>query len=153
MTASAIAGVVGIVTWGVLFLLANTVKEGVKNGAKSLFGHHFVFMTFWGQIGKGFAAGLGIGRQDWLLYGLIGGLVVWLLVGGQAVIWHVLVRVLLWWEGKLPWNVARFLNYGRDVVLLRKVGGGYMFVHRLLLEYFVSIEQRLGRRKEITMPR
>jgi hypothetical protein len=26
------------------------------------------------------------------------------------------------------------------VIFLRKVGGGYIFVHRLLLEYFASLE-------------
>jgi hypothetical protein len=50
------------------------------------------------------------------------------------------VRSLLWRNGSLPWNYPRFLDYAAERILLRKVGGGYIFVHRLLLEYFVSLE-------------
>jgi len=41
----------------------------------------------------------------------------------------------------MPWNYPRFLDYAAKRILLRKVGGGYMFVHRLLLEYFASLEE------------
>ena len=34
-----------------------------------------------------------------------------------------------------------FLNSCAERILLRKVGGGYIFVHRLLLEYFASLDQ------------
>ncbi len=37
---------------------------------------------------------------------------------------------------KLP----RFIDYAAECILLRKVGGGYIFVHRLLLEYFASLD-------------
>ncbi len=39
-------------------------------------------------------------------------------------------------RGHLPSNPADFLNYAAERNLLRKVGGGYTFVHALLLEYF-----------------
>jgi hypothetical protein len=29
------------------------------------------------------------------------------------------------------------------------VGGGYMFIHRFLLEYFVSLQQRQGQHNEL----
>ena len=32
----------------------------------------------------------------------------------------------------------------RERILLRKVGGGYIFVHRMLLEYFAELEQKGG---------
>ena len=38
----------------------------------------------------------------------------------------------------MPWNYPRFLDYAAERILLRKVGGGYIFTHRLLLEYFVT---------------
>ncbi len=42
----------------------------------------------------------------------------------------------------MPWNYARFLDYAAEELnFLQKVGGGYMFVHRYLLEYFAAIEQ------------
>jgi hypothetical protein len=40
----------------------------------------------------------------------------------------------------MPWNYPRFLDYAAEQILLRKVGGGYIFVHRLLLEYFASLD-------------
>jgi hypothetical protein len=61
-----------------------------------------------------------------------------LLNGGLACIKHVLLRVFLWRARVLPWNCAHFLDYTAERILLRKVGGGYIFVHRLLLEYFAS---------------
>ncbi|MCS6812158.1 MAG: hypothetical protein NZ772_01070 [Cyanobacteria bacterium] len=38
----------------------------------------------------------------------------------------------------IPWNYARFLNYATDLTCLPKVGGGYIFIHHLLLEYFAE---------------
>jgi hypothetical protein len=31
-------------------------------------------------------------------------------------------------------------DYASEQVLLRKVGGGYIFIHRMLLEYFANLE-------------
>src|SRR5205814_6953841 len=42
--------------------------------------------------------------------------------------------------GFMPWKYPRFLDYASERILLRKVGGGYIFVHRLLLEYFAALE-------------
>jgi hypothetical protein len=33
----------------------------------------------------------------------------------------------------MPWNYPRFLDYAAERILLRKVEGGYIFIHRLLL--------------------
>jgi DNA polymerase III delta prime subunit len=44
------------------------------------------------------------------------------------------------WSNKLaPWNYARFLDYCADRILLHKIGGGYIFVHRLLLEHIAGL--------------
>jgi hypothetical protein len=37
-----------------------------------------------------------------------------------------------------PWNYVKFLDYAAERILLRKVGGGYIFIHRMLLEYFAA---------------
>jgi hypothetical protein len=47
---------------------------------------------------------------------------------------------MLWRNGSAPLNYVRFLDDAADHIFLRKVGGGYIFVHRLLLEYFASLE-------------
>jgi hypothetical protein len=41
-----------------------------------------------------------------------------------------------------PWRYARFLDYCVERIFLRKVGGGYIFVHRMLMEYFAALETR-----------
>jgi hypothetical protein len=74
-----------------------------------------------------------------LLAGLFAGLVAGLLNGGLACLRHYVLRFLLWRAGSMPWSYPRFLDSAAERILLRKVGGGYIFVHRLLLEYFASL--------------
>ncbi len=62
--------------------------------------------------------------------------------GGLACIQHVILRFLLWRGGLLPWRLPQFLDYAADRILLRKVGGGYIFIHRLLLDYFAGLDTR-----------
>jgi hypothetical protein len=54
------------------------------------------------------------------------------------------LRVPLWKSGYIPWNYVRFLDYAVERILLRKVGGEYIFVHRMLLEYFAGLEGKQG---------
>ena len=60
--------------------------------------------------------------------------------GGEALIKHVLLRLILTCSGVTPWNYSRFLDYATASIFLQKVGGGYLFIHRLLLEHFASLE-------------
>lgn len=32
-----------------------------------------------------------------------------------------------------------FLDYAAERIFLRKIGGGYIFIHRYLMEYFASL--------------
>jgi hypothetical protein len=50
------------------------------------------------------------------------------------------LRFLLLCARLVPFNYARFLDYAAERILLRKVGGGYIFVHRLLLEHFADVD-------------
>ena len=52
---------------------------------------------------------------------------------------HLVLRLLLWKSGSAPLNYAAFLAHAKELLLLRQVGGGYVFVHRLLREYFISL--------------
>lgn len=67
------------------------------------------------------------------------GLLSWLFGGGGAVMHHSILRSILWSRGDVPWNYARFLDYCHDHIFLRKVGGGYIFIHRMLMEHFASL--------------
>jgi hypothetical protein len=40
-------------------------------------------------------------------------------------------------------DIEHFLDYATERILLRRVGGGYVFVHRLLQEYFASLQPEL----------
>ncbi len=79
-----------------------------------------------------------------LLYMLTGGVICGLIVGlsngGIACIQHIVLRLFLCCSGQIPWNYVRFLDYAADRILLRKVGGGYIFIHRLLLEHFAGLD-------------
>jgi hypothetical protein len=82
--------------------------------------------------------------QAGLVVGLPVGLLAGLYLGGLACIRHGVLRWLLWRAGSIPWNYPRFLDYAAEHILLRKVGGGYIFLHRLMLDYFANLETELG---------
>lgn len=102
-----------------------------------------------GLISAGIAwliTGLFVWESGWawlLVTGLIVGLLVGLLNGGLACLRHYVLRFLLWRSGAMPWHYVRFLDEEAGCILLRRVGGGYSFVHRLILDYFASLENPL----------
>jgi hypothetical protein len=61
--------------------------------------------------------------------------------GGLPCIQHFTLRFILSCNSHIPWDYVRFLNSAADRIFLRKVGGGYIFIHRLLQEYFASLYQ------------
>ena len=88
-------------------------------------------------VGSGnFMVGLTLG----LVAALVAGLVLLFLNGGFAYLKHYVLRLLLWCDGYAPLNYIRFLDYAAERVFLRKVGGGYIFTHRLLMEYFATLQ-------------
>ena len=58
--------------------------------------------------------------------------------GGEACIKHLILRCILYYNGYIPWNYAHFLDYATERIFLQKVGGGYIFMHRSLLEHFAK---------------
>jgi hypothetical protein len=103
-------------------------------------------------LGTGLSIGSIFGFVGWLIFGPAGvsigfigmltvGSIGWASGGGRAYIKHVVLRFLLWHAGSTPWNYVHFLDYAAERILLRKVGGSYLFIHRLLLEYFVEADK------------
>lgn len=43
---------------------------------------------------------------------------------------------MLRYNGDAPWHYVDFLDYAAERLFLRKVGGGYSFIHRLLQDDF-----------------
>lgn len=127
------------------------VNEGIQRSARnSLFAGCLLGPV--GGIASGLASGLAFGMlgklHGWLILGLgfaivmtcIFALLFWLTQGGIAWIEHYMLRLFLWQSGQIPWNPVRFFDYAAERILLRKVGGGYMFAHRLLLDYFAALD-------------
>ncbi len=74
------------------------------------------------------------------LFGAIAGLLIGLFSPGAiACVQHFTLRLILYCSGKIPWNYARFLDHATGLIFLQKVGGGYIFIHRLLLEHFAQL--------------
>ena len=61
-------------------------------------------------------------------------------LGGQACLQHFTLRLILYFKGFIPWNYAKFLDWASDKLFLQKVGGGYIFIHRSLMEHFAEME-------------
>jgi hypothetical protein len=89
-----------------------------------------------GALTGAVAGGLVGGPLGGLLGGSVFGLVIALLIGGYTCLQHFILRGFLWRNGVAPWNYVRFLEYAVERIFLHRVGGGYIFVHRALLEYF-----------------
>lgn len=97
----------------------------------------------------GLTMGLAIGLlattvwpENQLLFGLRIGVIfaiaTGLLYGFIDVMKHLGVRLLLRLNRLIPWQYARFLDQAAGMVLLHKVGGGYIFIHRLLQDFFAA---------------
>lgn len=59
---------------------------------------------------------------------------------GVAVLRHFILRFILYRQGHIPKDFVRFLNHSTNLIFLRKVGGGYVFIHRLVMEHFASLK-------------
>jgi DNA polymerase III delta prime subunit len=77
-----------------------------------------------------------------LIYSIMFGFWFWLAFGGHAFIAHYVLRWYLQRSDNLSWNTIHFLDYAAERILLRKVGGGYIFSHHLLLDYCASLANR-----------
>ncbi|MBD2578934.1 NACHT domain-containing protein [Oscillatoria sp. FACHB-1406] len=74
-----------------------------------------------------------------LIGGGVYGLFLGLIFGGiTACIQHFTLRIILYFNNSITWNYAHFLDYAADRIFLQKVGGSYIFIHRMLMEHFAS---------------
>ncbi len=60
--------------------------------------------------------------------------------GGLAWCQHWALRFVFARQDLLPWRLVPWLDEMAARGLLRRVGGGYIFIHRSLLEYFAALE-------------
>jgi eukaryotic-like serine/threonine-protein kinase len=89
----------------------------------------------------GFVLGLDLTEAlvDGGVDGLLVGLNVGVVVGGLACVQHFILRGLISYYDFAPLCYVDFLDDASQRLLLRCTGSGYIFTHRLLLEYFASL--------------
>ncbi len=107
-----------------------------------LFGGLIGVLSIW--LSDGNIGGLNIEALDfYLIFCLIGGLNSGLFggfqYGGLPLIQHYTLRLILASQNILPWRLVPFLDHSVDLIFLRRVGGGYIFIHRLLMEHFAEM--------------
>jgi hypothetical protein len=92
-------------------------------------------------LSGGIAGAIVLAPFNGSILALGGGFLTALWYGGMDVIQHYILRFILWETGNMTWNPVRFLEFAVDRIFLRRVGGGYIFIHRLLLEHFAALNQ------------
>jgi eukaryotic-like serine/threonine-protein kinase len=117
---------------GLLFVLLAILLFGSAGGV--IFG---MFGTSIRDLAYGLIFGLVIGSVGGLIFGFAFGL-----IGGRtglaAFLQHFTLRLFLWRLTLLPWDLVAFLDEATERLLLRKVGGSYIFVHRLLRDVLAT---------------
>ena len=146
LTVGLIVGLLRLFTAEAIPETRSAVNEGthssIQIASMSLLITGLIFVpSFEWVYGLGFRLmyGLRVGPVKVLNFGLIFGLSVTLIFGGMFVLKHFVLRLLLWKSGSAPLHFVAFLAQAKDLLFLRQVGGGYIFVHRLLREYFASL--------------
>jgi hypothetical protein len=114
----------------------NVSNEGVRRSIKNASMIGLIIGLFIGLISSQNEKTIFISFEGGLTLGLLSGMA----SGGYAVIQHYVLRFLLWREGFAPLRYVRFLDYAAELLFLRKVGGGYIFVHRMIMEHFAAME-------------
>lgn len=128
-----------------LSLRSRDIEETTYSGQRlkqTLFNSVFVFILT--GLLSGFIYIL-INEQDYelffralnisLIFGLLGGLH----YGVFTLIQHFSLRYVFTKNEFLPKQLIPFLDYAVDLIFLRRVGGSYIFVHRLLMEHFAEM--------------
>jgi hypothetical protein len=118
-------------------------NQGMRTSARSALWSGLLFGLLLGLVSAvlvSLSSGLQVGLSVGLLVGSFVGLFTGLLNGGGAYLRHLLLRALLVRISVAPWNYVAFLDHAAERILLRKAGGGFLFVHRMLLEHFAALE-------------
>jgi hypothetical protein len=111
-----------------------------------------------GQVGLllGAISTLFLGAREGVNAGVVGGIFFGFLAslwdGGLDVIQHYTLRLTLAARGYAPLDCARFLDHAVALILLQRAGGGYLFVHRLLLEHFADLAPAASQRPACVRP-
>jgi len=168
LVAGLVEGLVAGLLFGLLAMMAADEEESTGLGKWPSIG--LFWLTFWLILGLlltlalALVFGLYFGLVAGLRYGLVAGLhtvlvtilndlglgllpmlvasalVLGLLSGLGAALQRYTLGFSLWRTSLLPWQAVPFLEDATARILLRRVGRGYSFTHRLLLDYFADLD-------------
>ncbi|SRR6266851_1671296 len=140
---SRIMGIISGAVIGATGVLSGALSAGLNEWDLLTFSNHVPIIELNVDLGRGLRAALFsvpyIALSTGLLLVVSGGLLVWASYGGLAVLRHAVLRLLLWRTHTFPWRAAPLLEDATARILLRRVGGGYSFTHRLLLDYLADL--------------
>jgi hypothetical protein len=131
-------------------MIVNTVAAVIIGIMNSLVAWQIIGLIISNNFAMYFGAGIGLGL----------GACISLLCGlspdssdlNEATIHQYILRKLLNRYNYLPLRIIPFLDYCVSLIFLRRVGGGYIFVHRLLMEHFAAMYSEDEKAKEFPTP-
>ena len=85
-----------------------------------------------------------------MIWGAIFGVLLGLFAGGLFSVRHFVLRLMLWKNRLAPLRYVCFLDYVARCLLLRQVGGGYIFADRMVMEYLASPYTIRARSSEVS---
>ena len=146
------AGVAATLFWGLVLISGGALasseietktvpNQGIRRSAQNALRTGLA-----GGLAGGLLAILGYGlgfKSTTRLLAVLGftlsfGLAAAMRYGGYTWLQHRRLQRLLVRHGVVPQHYVEFLDYAVERIFLRKLGGGYMFIHRLLQEYFAA---------------
>jgi hypothetical protein len=150
-----VIGLIGLLVDGLVpgeISVRTMPNEGIRRSVRSAVLSWLVVCLSTG-VGAGVVGWLTVGLRGGVFFGLALGSAMGLLFclngGGYACLQHLILRIMLWRNDFAPWDYIRFLDHAHERIFLRKVGGGYIFVHRLMMEYFATLEpQPMGQERQ-----
>ena len=112
----------------------NTPNQGILLTLRNALSGALIVGSF-----SGVSVWLTVGVESGIVFGTILGGIMLFGYGGGDVVKHVILRLIFWRKNQITWNFAGFLDHTVNLLFMRRVGGGYIFMHRMLMEYFASL--------------
>jgi hypothetical protein len=125
-----VAGIVGGCVFGLAFELAYGLGTGLTGASIHHATHALGLLGIYWPVAW---------PNDIVVAVLLGAIIAGLQRGGGAYLRHQALLWILVRRGLAPRAYIAFLEYASRLVLLRRRGGGYEFIHRMLLEYFADL--------------
>jgi GTPase SAR1 family protein len=122
----------------------NRPGDGITTSLKTMLTISITIFSCFLLMGVLFGVLTGVinfGVKTSLQAGVLFSLLLGWVFGGGYLVRYMISHWLLYLDGNLPKNLINFLDYSTECIFLRRVGGGYIFIHRMLMEYFASMNE------------